>query len=50
MQGRGGIGSHKHGISGWAGKGPRLRLWLAMQAKLDMRKPRSGKLRFSSVR
>ena len=26
QQGRGGMGSHKHGISGYAGQSPRLRL------------------------
>jgi hypothetical protein len=49
QKGRGGMGSRKHGISGRAGKGPATRLWLDMQARLDERKPRSRKLRFTSV-
>jgi len=43
------MGSRKHGISGRAGKSPATRLWLDMQARLDERKPRSRKLRFTSV-
>ena len=49
QKGRGGMGSRKHGISGRAGKSPATRLWLDMQARLDERKPRSRKLRFTSV-
>jgi hypothetical protein len=49
QKGRGGMGSRKHGISGRAGKGPATRLWLDMQARQDKRKPRSRKLRFTSV-
>jgi hypothetical protein len=49
QKGRGGMGSRKHGISGRAGKGPATRLWLDMQARQDERKPRTRKLRFTSV-
>jgi hypothetical protein len=49
QKGRCGMGSRKHGISGRAGKGPATRLWLDMQGRLDERKPRSRKLRFTSV-
>jgi hypothetical protein len=49
QKGRGGMGSRKHGISGRAGKGPATRLWLDMMARKDERKPRTRKLRFTSV-
>lgn len=42
-------GSRKHGINGRAEKGPATRLWLDMQAPRDERKPRTSKLRFTSV-
>ena len=54
QQGRGGIGSRKHGISGHATKSPRLRLWQKLAAErgeLDAeptRRPRD--LPFTSVR
>lgn len=44
------MGSRKHGISGRAGKGPATRLWLDMRARQDERKPRTRKLRFTSVK
>jgi hypothetical protein len=43
------MGSRKHGISGRAGKGPATRLWPDMQARKDERKPKTRKLRFTSV-
>jgi hypothetical protein len=49
QKGRGGMGSRKHGVSGRAGKGPATRLWLDMRARQDERKPRTRKLRFTSV-
>jgi hypothetical protein len=49
QEGRGGMGSRKHGISGRAGKGPATRLWLDMQARKDERKSRTRKLRFTGV-
>jgi hypothetical protein len=49
QKGRGGMGSRKHGISDRGGKGPATRLWLDMQARQDERKPRSRKLRFTSI-
>ncbi len=39
-KGRGGMGSHKHGISGHATKSPKLRLFLKMQAESNKRKRR----------
>jgi hypothetical protein len=33
QQGRGGIGSHKHGVSGHAGQSPRLRLLQKLAAE-----------------
>ena len=33
QQGRGGAGSHKHGISGYAGQSPRLRLMKKLAAE-----------------
>jgi hypothetical protein len=50
QKGRGGMGSHKHGISGTPGKGPRLRLWLGMMARRQEVKERRRKLRFQTVR
>jgi hypothetical protein len=49
QKGRGGMGSRKHGVSGRAGKGPATWLWLDMQACQVERKPRTRKLRFTSV-
>jgi hypothetical protein len=50
QKGRGGMGSHKHGISGTPGKSPRLRLWLDMMARRQEVKDRRRKLRFQTVR
>jgi len=33
QQGRGGVGSHKHGVSGHAGQSPRLRLMKKLAAE-----------------
>jgi hypothetical protein len=49
QKGRGGMGSHKHGISGRSGKGPATRLYLNMMARRDLRKSKLKPLRFSSV-
>jgi hypothetical protein len=43
QKGRGGMGSHKHGVSGRAGKSPRLRLAMKMDAERNERRPR-GKI------
>lgn len=41
QQARGGMGSHKHGISGRAGKSPNLRHYMKREAEKDERKSRS---------
>jgi hypothetical protein len=33
QQGRGGMGSHKHGVSGHATKSPRFRNWMQREAE-----------------
>ncbi len=39
--GRGGMGSHKHGISGRAGKSPKFRHWMKREAeKLEQKRPK----------
>jgi len=38
QQGRGGMGSHKHGVSGRPGKSPRLRHAMKRMAEADERK------------
>jgi hypothetical protein len=35
QQGRGGMGSHKHGVSGHAGPSPKSRMWLKLLAKRE---------------
>lgn len=40
---RGGMGSHKHGVSGHAGKSPKLRLAIKREAEKDERKPKKTK-------
>jgi hypothetical protein len=35
QQGRGGMGSHKHGVSGHPGHPPKLRMWLKLLAKRE---------------
>ena len=53
QQGRGGMGSHKHGISGRAGESPRLRLMKKLAAERGEyeTKParRRQRLRFETV-
>lgn len=41
QQGRGGMGSHKHGVSGYATKSPRFRYLLKLEAERNLRKNRS---------
>ena len=43
QRGRGGMGSHKHGISGKSGKGPRTRLREKLEAEKNERKRRGFK-------
>ena len=53
QQGRGGMGSHKHGVSGHAGQSPRLRLMQKLAAERGEfeGKPRPPKrLEFATVR
>jgi hypothetical protein len=54
QQGRGGIGSHRHGISGHAGASPRLRLMKKLAAERGeySDKPRRNRKRltFETVR
>jgi hypothetical protein len=50
QKGRGGMGSHKHGISGRSGKGPATRLYLDMMARRDLRRSKVKPLRFVSVK
>jgi hypothetical protein len=40
QQARGGMGSHKHGVSGHTTKSPRMRLWERMEAEKQERKRR----------
>jgi hypothetical protein len=35
QQGRGGMGSHKHGVFGHAGHSPKIRMWLKLLAKRE---------------
>jgi hypothetical protein len=35
QQGRGGMGSHKHGVSGHPGHPPKLRMWSKILAKRE---------------
>jgi hypothetical protein len=50
QKGRGGMGSHKHGISGRSGKGPATRLYLDMIARKDVQKSKMKPLRFDGVK
>ena len=50
QKGRGGMGSHKHGVSGRSGKGPATRLYLDMMARKDLRVSKLKPLRWVSVR
>lgn len=47
MKGNGGMGNHKHGVSGHAGKSPRLRLKLKLDAERDERRPRPSATKFA---
>jgi len=49
QQGRGGMGSRKHGVSGYSGKSPKLRMHLALEAKKNDKKVKPS-LEFSSVK
>ena len=51
-QGRGGMGTHKHGATGWkrgATKSPRMRLWEKMRAEKNERKRRKAKM-YASIK
>ena len=54
QQGRGGMGSHKHGISGDAGQSPRLRLMKKLSAERgeysSMPERSRERLKFDTVR
>jgi hypothetical protein len=54
QQGRGGMGSHKHGISGHAGQSPRLRLMKKLAAERGEYSSMPGRsrqrLKFETVR
>jgi hypothetical protein len=53
QQGRGGMGSHKHGTSGHPAQSPRLRLMKKLAAErgeYDKRPRRRAPLEFASVR
>lgn len=51
QQGRGGMGSHKHGISGYSGPSPRFKMWRVLydgyEKCLKQKRPR---LKYSTVR
>jgi hypothetical protein len=52
QQGRGGMGSHKHGVSGHASQSPRLRLMKKLAAErgeYDGRSARPKRLQFETV-
>jgi hypothetical protein len=53
QQGRGGMGSHKHGVSGHASQSPRLRLMKKLSAERGEHEGssvrRSKRLRFETV-
>jgi hypothetical protein len=52
QQGRGGMGSHKHGVSGHASQSPRLRLikkLAAQRGEYDNRSARRRPLQFATV-
>jgi len=38
QQGRGGMGSHKHGVSGHTTKSPRMRHWMKQEAEKQVAK------------
>lgn len=49
IKGHGGMGSHKHGVSGRATKSPRLRHWMKRVAEADERKPRRSTTKWKST-
>lgn len=49
MQGRGGMGSRKHGKSGIAPKSPKVRHSMKMEAERNERKPRRFRM-YSSIK
>ena len=48
QEGRGGMGNHKHGVSGHTPKSPKLRLKLKMEAEKNERKPRKSITKFGT--
>lgn len=50
QQGRGGMGSHKHGVSGHPTKSPRLRHWLKRWAEQSNDRKRRKTRTYGSVR
>jgi len=50
QQGRGGMGSRKHGRSGHASKSPRFRLWARLTAEQPPERPRPKGKTFGSIR
>ncbi|MGI9277250.1 MAG: hypothetical protein ACR2PT_20695 [Endozoicomonas sp.] len=47
--GRGGMGSHKHGVSGRSQKSPRLRHHMKLEAERDCRKARRSSCTYASI-
>jgi len=50
QQGRGGMGSRKHGTSGRATQSPRFRLWARLSAERTPERPRSKTKFLGSMR
>jgi hypothetical protein len=50
QQGRGGIGSRKHGTSGYATQSPRFRLWARREAERAPERSRPKPKLFGSIR
>jgi len=50
QQGRGGMGSRKHGRSGHASKSPRFRLWARLDAERRPERSRPKATYLSSIR
>ncbi len=50
QQGRGGMGSRKHGKSGHASQSPRFRLWARLEAERAPEQRRPGPKLRSSIR
>ncbi len=49
QQGRGGMGSHKHGISGKSQKSPRLRFLMKLEAEHSAQKRKKNTCVYSSL-